>query len=80
MVHGDVPRRPERLHIEPEPSGSFEDLEVGRRTYIDVHNRKSVNEYKQEAVMGSKKRTQTIYDQRNGLPVSSLGDKIYKAV
>lgn len=29
--------------------------------------------------MGTKKRVQTIYDQRNGLPLSSLGDKIYKA-
>lgn len=29
--------------------------------------------------MGTKKRVHTIYDQRNGLPLSSLGDKVYKA-
>jgi hypothetical protein len=29
--------------------------------------------------MGRKKRIETLYDQRNGLPLKSLGDKIYKA-
>lgn len=29
--------------------------------------------------MGTKKRIQTMYDQRNGVPLTSLGDKIYKA-
>jgi len=29
--------------------------------------------------MGTKKRVHTIYDQRNGLPLASLGDKVYKA-
>jgi hypothetical protein len=29
--------------------------------------------------MGMKKRVTTMYDQRNGLPLHSLGDKIYKA-
>ena len=28
--------------------------------------------------MGSKKRVNSLYDQRNGLPMLSLGDKIYK--
>ena len=54
--------RPEKLHVEPNPSGSYEDLEVGKKTYIDLHNRKSVNEYKQEEVMGSKMRIDTLYD------------------
>lgn len=80
MVHSEVPRRPERKHIEPNPSGSYEELEIGKRTFMDVHNRKSVNEYKQEEMMGYKKRVGTLYDQRNGMQVSSLGDKVYKAV
>jgi hypothetical protein len=29
--------------------------------------------------MGTKKRVQTMYDQRNGMPLKSLGDKVYKA-
>jgi hypothetical protein len=29
--------------------------------------------------MGSKKRTENMYDQRNGCGMTSLGDKIYKA-
>lgn len=28
--------------------------------------------------MGSKTRVTNLYDQRNGLPMASLGDKIYK--
>lgn len=28
--------------------------------------------------MGTKKRIDTLYDQRNGYPLKSLGDKIYK--
>ena len=28
--------------------------------------------------MGTKRRVETLYDQRNGLPLKSLGDKIYK--
>lgn len=38
-----------------------------------------MNEYAQEKVMGTKKRTDTMYDQRNGVPLTSLGDKIYKS-
>ena len=29
--------------------------------------------------MGNKKRVNTTYEARNGLPMNSLGDKIYKA-
>jgi len=29
-------------------------------------------------MMGTKKRIDTMYDQRNGVPLKSLGDKIYK--
>jgi len=28
--------------------------------------------------MGTKMRVQTLYDQRNGMPLKSLGDKVYK--
>jgi hypothetical protein len=75
--YAQVKDRPERRHIEANPSGSYEDLEVGRRTFV-THNRKSVNEYHQEAVMGTKKRIGTLYDQRNGVTLKALGDKIYK--
>lgn len=40
----EAKERYERRHIEPQPSGTYEDLEVGRKTFI-THNRKSVNEY-----------------------------------
>jgi hypothetical protein len=48
--------RHEKRHVEVKPSGTYEDLEIGKKTYIDIHNRKSVNEYNQEKVMGLKKR------------------------
>lgn len=41
-------------------------------------NQKTEKEYKQETVMTQKKRTKCLYDQRNGLPLQSLGDKNYK--
>jgi hypothetical protein len=35
----------------------LEDIDVmGKRTFIGVHNRKSINEYQQETVMGKKAR------------------------
>jgi len=36
--------RYERRHLEPQQSGTYEELEIGRKTFI-THNRKSVNEY-----------------------------------
>ena len=45
IEYANVKDRPERKHVEANPSGSYEDLEVGKKTYIDIHNRKSVNEY-----------------------------------
>lgn len=44
-----------------------------------THNRKSMNEYQNENAMGRKKRIETYYEKRNGMPLASLGDKIYKA-
>jgi hypothetical protein len=44
-VPGEVKPRAERMHMDEKESGSYEDLLIGKKTYIDVHNRKSVNEY-----------------------------------
>mmetsp|Transcript_16582 Transcript_16582/g.11898 ORF Transcript_16582/g.11898 Transcript_16582/m.11898 type:complete len:134 (+) Transcript_16582:196-597(+) len=72
--------RPEKMHLTAKESPVLEDIDIpGKRTYIDVHNRKSINEYKQEQVMGTKRRIVTMYEQRNGMPIASLGDKIYKS-
>jgi hypothetical protein len=54
-------------------------LEIGKKTFIDIHNRKTINEFSHEKVMGMKKRVQTLYDARNGMPLKSLGDKNYKS-
>ena len=52
---------------------------IGRHCVPHVHNRKSINEYPVSKVMGSKRRTENMYDQRNGCGMTSLGDKIYKS-
>ena len=51
--------------------------QVGLRAF-EKANTKSSNEYNQEKVMTQKKRIKNLYDQRNGLPLTSLGDKVYK--
>jgi hypothetical protein len=70
--------RAERRHLAQGPGDTYEDASIGRKTFI-THNRKTNNEYTQETVMGTKKRIDTLYDQRNGLPLRSLGDKVYKS-
>jgi hypothetical protein len=70
--------RAERKHIEEKPSGTYEDDEVGIKTFVH-HNRKSMNEYLTTDLMGKKKRI-TYEDARNGIGIKSLGDKMYKAV
>ena len=60
-------------------TNTFEDDLKGKGTFVQ-HNRKTVEEYKLESKMQAKQRTGTLYDQRNGLPMCSLGDKVYKAV
>ena len=69
--------RAEKKHIEPKESETYEDASIGKRTFIE-HNRKTINEYNLDNCIGNKKRIETIYDMRNGMPLSSLGDKIYK--
>ena len=44
----------------------------------DQFNKTSWSEYKTEQTMGKKIRVNNLYDQRNGLPMTSLGDKNYK--
>ena len=48
--------RPEREHLNAKPSGSTDDQQIGVRTFIDIHNRKSVNEFSTEERMGMKVR------------------------
>lgn len=73
--------RPEKKHSDKGQSttNTFEDDLKGKGTFVQ-HNRKTVEEYKLESKMQAKQRTGTLYDQRNGLPMCSLGDKVYKAV
>ena len=73
--------RPERRHAETGGGvpKSYEDDLKGKACFIHLDNRKSVNEYPVEAKMGSKQRVQTLYEARNGCPMASLGDKVYKA-
>ena len=60
-----------------ESQKTCDDPGIGKQTFI-MDNRKSINEYHVEGKMGSKKRVGTMYEARNGLPMTSLGDKIYK--
>lgn len=70
--------RAQRTHFEEKISGSYEDDEVGLKTFVQ-HNRRSMNEYLNTDLMGRKKLI-VFEETRNGIPVSSLGDKKYKAV
>lgn len=67
------------MHLTANPSALYDEQEIGLKTFIDIHNRRTLNEYTAEQKMGTKQRISTIYDQRNGMPLQSLGDKIYKA-
>ena len=51
----------------------------GKQCFVGLDNRKSINEYAVEGSMGTKNKVKTMYDQRNGCPMASLGDKVYKA-
>lgn len=78
LVISEPKPRAERRHIEEKPSGTYEDAEIGIRTFVH-HNRKSMNEYLTTDLMGRKKHID-FEDTRNGIGVASLGDKKYKAV
>ena len=71
--------RPEKKHATNgrQSDAACEDI-IGKACFVGLDNRKSINEYSTESRMGAKKRVQTMYDARNGCPMASLGDKIYK--
>jgi hypothetical protein len=52
-VFTETRARPERMHLTAKPSDyADEKLDVGLKTFIDIHNRKSMNEYSTEQRMG----------------------------
>jgi len=65
------------VHFDEKPSGTYEDMLTGKYTF-PIHNRKTVNEVKPSKELGTKIRVETIYEKRNGLGMTSQGDKIYK--
>ena len=73
--------RPERRHVETGGgvAKTFEEDLKGKACFVGLDNRKSINEYAVEGKMGSKARVGTLYEARNGCPMASLGDKVYKA-
>jgi hypothetical protein len=57
------------MHLTANPSATYDEQEIGLKTFIDIHNRRTMNEYTAEQKMGTKQRISTIYDQRNGMPL-----------
>jgi hypothetical protein len=80
----DEKPRAERRHANTEAPAPWESQKTGddalggKQTFIH-DNRKTQKEHEVEKNMGMKKRTGTMYEARNGLPMKSLGDKIYSA-
>ena len=69
-----------RHHEQPHKSmmgPTNDNLPIGLRAF-EKANRPSSKEYNTEKEMSQKKRIKSLYDQRNGLPMTSLGDKNYK--
>ena len=52
-------------------------MPTGKQTFV-MHNRKTQNTVGVEKSMGSKKRVDTMFEARNGLAMTALGDKVYK--
>ena len=48
--------RPERKHLTANESDTWDNPGIGLKTFIDIHNRKSLNEYSAEERMGQKVR------------------------
>ena len=73
--------RPERRHTDAgrQTTNTYEDLPIGKATFLERNNRKTINETEINKTMGSKKRVNTMYEARNGLAMAALGDKTYKA-
>jgi len=51
-VFTEAKDRPEKKHLMANPSGTYEEQDIGLKTFIDIHNRKSINEYSTENRMG----------------------------
>ena len=49
----EAKNRAERIHLVQAPSGTYEDDEVGKKTFV-YHNRKSMNEFLTTDLMGRK--------------------------
>ena len=77
----NVKPRPERRHTDAgrQTTNTYEDLPIGKATFLERNNRKTINETEINKTMGSKKRVNTMYEARNGLAMAALGDKTYKA-
>ncbi|CAD8114859.1 unnamed protein product [Paramecium sonneborni] len=71
----DKKPRAQRLHLKEGQSGHIEDVPYGIKTFPPIHCEKR---HEVEEMMGKKQRLEYLYQMRNGLPVASLGDKIYK--
>lgn len=80
----DEKPRAERKHANMEAPAPWESRKTcdepteGKFTFVH-DNRKTIDEYAVEKKMGNKMRVKTQYEARNGLPMTSLGDKIYSA-
>jgi|Transcript_120 hypothetical protein len=77
----NVKPRAERRHTDAgqQTIKTYEDMPIGKQTFLEKNNRKTQKETELNKVMGSKKRISTIYETRNGLSMAALGDKNYKA-
>ena len=70
--------RPERTHLVPQTSGHLMDVSQGIKTFKAFENKQGESYVSIEKTMGQKGRLTDLGDKRNYLPISSLGDKIYK--
>ena len=69
-------RNPEQIHFQEKISDSY--CFNGGLKPSECANKESNNEYSHKEKMGSKKAVSTLKQMRNGIGVSSLGDKPYK--
>ena len=70
--------RPERLHLVSQISGHLIDVNQGIKTFKTSGSKHGESYLSLEKTMGQKARLTDLYEKRNCLPISSLGDKIYK--
>ena len=73
--------RPERRHTDQggQTFETYEDKPIGKTTFLGLDNRKTTKEVEVKFAMGAKKQVTTMFEARNGLAMTSLGDKNYKA-